>query len=96
MKLPSRWKADSEPFEWRLRADHQCARLVRVTQSVSWTYSAMFSKSKLGCSCLTGRTLSGGWLGGRDAAPERIENNSVNIENKQSVMYKMQQTLLSE
>ena len=62
--------------------DHQCARLVRVTQSGSWTYSAVFSKDEPGCSCSTGRTPSGGWLGGRDATPERVENDSVKNENE--------------
>ena len=58
-------------------------------------YSVMFSKSEPGSSCPTSRTPSGGWLAGRDATPERIENDSVKNENKQSVMYKMQQTLLN-
>ena len=37
----------------------------------------MFSKDELGCSCPTGRTPSWDWLGGRDAAPEHVENDLV-------------------
>ena len=82
LNLPSRWKADSEPFEWRLRADHQCARSVRVIQSGSRTYSAVFRKDEPGCSCPTGRTMSGGWLDGRDTASERVENDLVKNEEQ--------------
>ena len=67
-----------------------------MTKSASRTYSVVFIKSGPGCSCLTGRTPSGGWLGGRDAAPERVKNDSVKNENEWNATCKMQQTLLNE
>ena len=42
----------------------------------------MFRKDELGCSYPTGRTPSGGWLDGRDTAPERVENDSVKNEEQ--------------
>ena len=56
--------------------------LVRVTQSGSWTYSAVFKKDEPGCSCPTGWTPSGGRLDGRDTAPECVENDSVKNEEQ--------------
>ena len=47
-----------------------------MTQSSSKTNLAVFINTGPGC-CPTGRSPSGGWLDGRDSAPERVENDMV-------------------
>jgi hypothetical protein len=69
---------------------------VRVTESSSRMYSDVFIKGGPSCSCPTGRTPSGGWQGGRDAASEHIENDSVKNKRMYNMMNKMQRTLLNE
>ena len=46
-----------------------------MTQSSSKTYLVVFIDTGPGCSY-----PSGGWLDGRDSAPERVENDSVEKE----------------